>query len=757
MSDITAITYRPFTLDLLDHVWQLRLRALRDHPDAFGEPYESAAAQTPAQIYDRAITMWIGGDNRVFIALTWDLVPIGMLGIRRETRPREQHRMGVWGVYVAPEYRGLGVAAKLMELALNHARSLTSVLQVHLTVVSANQRARAAYERHGFQLWGTMPRAEILGDTVLDYDHMVLMLDASSSTTPERDTMINRPTPDQFTDATWEDILPLYETLLAVDLDPAEPAGIEAWLDDWNALSVALSEAASVANVNYSCNTTDPALEAATLRFSSEIGPQAAELAVKLSRKLLDSGYTRPDLETTLRRFRTDRDIFRAENIPLEQELQKLNAAYNRATGGMKVNWRGEDIPIPRLSPFMLDPDRSTREEAWRLQFQPYIDQRDHLATIFDDQREKRQQVARNAGFANYRDYTFESKHRYDYTPADCETFHDSVEATFVPAIARRYERRRDLLGLDTLRPWDTSGDTSGQPPLRPYENVEEWNATSEAIFQQVDPVFGDYFATMRDENLLDLESRAGKRPGGFCTSFPHRKRPFIFMNASGVGSDVRTLLHEAGHAFHGFESSKLPFFAQRYYGSEMAEVASMSMELLSAPYLTKAQGGFYNEADYARARVEHLDGILEIFAWVATIDAFQHWLYTDEAASDRNARDAQWQKTWERFNPGVNWDGLEVERTARWYKQLHIFLYPFYYIEYAIAQLGALQVWRNSLADQAKATADYRAALALGGSAPLPALFERAGARLIFDAAGMQELVDLIEAELASLEAVTA
>jgi len=419
----------------------------------------------------------------------------------------------------------------------------------------------------------------------------------------------------------------------------------------------------------------------------------------------------------------------------------------------MTVNWRGEDIPIPRLSPFMLDPDRSTREEAWKLQFKPYIERRDDLATVFDKQLEKRQQLARNAGFANYRDYTFESKYRYDYTAADCATFHDSVEQTFLPAIARRLEQRKRQMGVDALKPWDTSHDPLGLPPLKPYESVGEWNAKSEAIFRRVDPVFGDYFGTMREESLLDLESRKGKRPGGFCTSFPYRKRPFIFMNASGVGSDVRTLLHEAGHAFHGFESSKLPFVYQRQYGSEMAEVASMSMELLSAPYLREEAGGFYDQADYVRARTEHLDGVLEIFAWVATVDAYQHWLYTDPAAADRDARDAKWLTVWERFNPGVDWTDLEAERTARWHKQLHIFLYPFYYIEYAIAQLGALQVWRNSLADQSRATADYRAALALGGSRPLPDLFKRAGARLIFDAEGMAELVSLIETELSTLE----
>ena len=566
---------------------------------------------------------------------------------------------------------------------------------------------------------------------------------------------VTQPTPADFADATWDDILPLYEELANRPLGDA--AAVEAWLDDWHALDTALAEAASVANVEASSDTDDPVKEAAHLRFSAEIRPRQAEQLVRLANKLLDSGYSRPDLETTLRRFRTDREIFREENVPLQQELQKLNSQYNKLTGGMTVKWRGEEIPLPRLNPFMLDPDRATREEAFRLQFQPYIQQRETLADIFDEQLELRQRVARNAGFANYRDYIFADKYRYDYTPADCFSFHDAVEKTFVPAIARRHEVRRQQMGLDRLRPWDTGADPFGRPPLRPYETVDELTAKAEQIFTRVDPVLGEQFGIMRQEGLLDLESRKAKRPGGFCTSFPYRKRPFIFMNASGVAGDVRTLLHEAGHAFHGFASANLPFLYQRMYGSEMAEVASMSMELLAAPYLRAADGGFYEDGDYTRARIEHLEGILSLLAWVATVDAFQQWLYTDPAAADRDARDAKWLETWSRFDAGLDWSGLEPERTARWHKQLHIFLYPFYYIEYAIAQLGALQVWRNSLHNQGKAVADYRAALALGGSRPLPELFATAGARLIFDADGMAELVTLIEGELAALEAITA
>jgi oligoendopeptidase F len=566
------------------------------------------------------------------------------------------------------------------------------------------------------------------------------------------------PTPEQFKDATWEDILPLYQELVDRPLEPGDTPAIEAWLNDWNALDTALMEAASVANVEASCDSESPAKEAAHLRFASEIGPRQAQQSVLLANRLLDTGYTRPDIETMLRRFRTNRDLFREENIPLQQELSRLNNAYNKLCGSMTVEWEGERIPLPRLNPFLQSPDRETREKAWRLQFQPYIDHRDEIAEIFDQQLRLRQKIARNAGFENYRDYVFEDKYRYDYTPENCFSFHDAVEQTFVPAVARRHDARKEQMGLETLRPWDLGSDPQGRPPLKPYDEIDDMTATAQQIFAKVDPELGEQFGIMRDESLLDLDSRKGKRPGGFCTSFPHRKRPFIFMNSSGVASDVRTLLHEAGHAFHGFATLEhLPLLHQRRYGSEMAEVASMSMELLASPYLRKEDGGYFEDADYARSRIEHLESIVSLLTWASTVDAFQHWLYTDPAATDRNARDAKWQEIWARFDPNTDWSGLEQQRVARWYKQLHIFLYPFYYIEYAIAQLGALQVWRNALEDQEKAVADYRTALALGGSKPLPQLYEAAGARLMFDAEGMSELVGLIENEIASLEKLEA
>ncbi len=562
------------------------------------------------------------------------------------------------------------------------------------------------------------------------------------------------PTPATFADATWDDIAPWYRELEERPLDPDNADGIEQWLGDWSALESALMEAQQRANVAYSIDTADPEKEATHLRFSRDIGPKRNEASVGLANRLLDTGYTRDDLEVTLKKFRTDRDQFREENIPLEQELQAQNAAYNKVTGGMTVEWDGQEIPIPRLAKYLLDQDRDTRERAFRLQFQPYIAQRDALADIFDAQLQLRQEIARNAGYESYLDYTFDAKHRYAYTAEDCRSWHDAVEQTFVPAVGRRLERRKQLMGVDTLRPWDTGQDSLGRPPLQPYDDVDTLTGKAATIFGKVDPVLGQQFRTMIDDDLLDLESRKGKRPGGFCTSFPASKRPFIFMNASGVARDVRTLLHEAGHAFHGFAAFDLPYLFQRHPGSEMAEVASMSMELLAAPSLRDQEGGYYDEEAYRRARVDHLEGILDLFPWVATVDAFQHWLYTSPDAGDRDARDAYWRELWDRFDPHTDWSGLEAERTARWYKQLHIFLYPFYYIEYGIAQLGALQVWRNSLQDHKQAVADYRQALALGGTRPLPELFGAAGAKLIFDAEGMGELVNLIDREITALEA---
>ena len=557
-------------------------------------------------------------------------------------------------------------------------------------------------------------------------------------------------TPETFAEATWDEILPYYAELAARPLDMAS---VEAWLADWSALEESLREATALATIAYTTDTANPAKEAAALRFTSEIAPKVDEQQVRLGQRLLDLGYSRDDLVTTIRRFRNRAELFRPENVPLGAEEAKLNAQYNKITGGLTVEWDGEEIPIPRLRPFLLNEDRDMRERAFRLQSAPYIERRNELAALFDRMYAVRVQEATNAGFVNYRDYVHRAKNRFDYTPDDCMRFHDAVERTIVPAVARIYERRRAAMGLNMLRPWDTAVDPEGRPPLKPFDDVSTLIDGGRAIFNRLDPTLGQYFGMMADEHLLDLDSRKGKRPGGYCTFLPHRGRPFIFMNAAGVNADVETLLHESGHAFHNFEARQAqPLIFQRHPGSEMAEVASMSMELLTAPYLARENGGYYSDADARRARIEHLEGTLESLPHMAAIDAFQHWVYTSGEGHDADARDAAWLRIHTRFDAGLDWGGIEAERLARWYRQLHVFLYPFYYIEYGIAQMGALQVWRNSLADHAGALAAYRNALALGATKPLPELFAAAGAKLVFDAVTMGQLVALVEEQVAAL-----
>jgi oligoendopeptidase F len=553
-----------------------------------------------------------------------------------------------------------------------------------------------------------------------------------------------------FADATWADLAPYYEALATRPLDHSN---VEGWLADWSALDALLDEAEARAEVEYTVDTTDATKEARQLRFASEIGPQRGEQRVRLAGRLLDLGYERPGLETTVRHFRNSRKLFREENVALGADVQRLNAQYQKITGGMLAEWEGEQKPLPQLAPFLESQDRAVRERAFRLRAQPYIDAHDELAELFTQQYALRQQMAHNAGFANYRDYAHRQNDRFDYSPADCERFAAAVEETVAPAVARRQERRRRAMGLDTLRPWDLAPDPQGRPALKPFTEISGLIDPAVGIFTRLDPTLGGYFRTMVDEKLLDLDSRRGKAPGGYCTSFAHVGRPFIFMNAAGMSGDVNTLLHEAGHAFHDFAAQGQPLLFQRHTGSEMAEVASMSMELLTAPYLGRAQGGYYDDEEFRRNRIEHLESILIMLPHIASVDAFQQWIYTDKDGADPAARDAAWLRIRARFEPGVDWSGLEAQRVARWYQQLHIFLYPFYYIEYGIAQFGALQVWRNSLRDPQRALADYRHALSLGASQPLPDLFAAAGARLVFDAATMAELVALVEEQLSILE----
>jgi oligoendopeptidase F len=558
------------------------------------------------------------------------------------------------------------------------------------------------------------------------------------------------PSPSALAKSEWADIAPYFDDLAARELDSDST---EAWLREWSRLEELVTEAAARAMIAYTVDTSDRAKEADHLRFSTEILPQMEERSVALARKLVETGYSSPALSTTLARFRTQIEIFREENVPIFAALEEHSTRYQRITGSMTAVWDGVERPLPQLQPFLKSPDRAIRERAFRASSQPYLDKRAELADLFDRMYALRMRAARNAGFANFRDYIFPAKFRFDYTPADCERFHAAVEETVSPAVERVLEFRRQRLGLDRLRPWDLSVDPYREKPLHPFADAAELVSKARRVFDGVDASLGDEFQTMIDEGLLDLESRKGKAPGGYCETLHFNGRPFIFMNAVGVVDDVMTLLHEAGHAFHAFASHPLPLIWQRHPGSEAAELASMSMEFLASPHLLQPVG-YFTPAEARSAWLEHLEDVLLSLVHIASVDAFQTWIYTSADGGNAAARDAMWLQLRRRFERGVDWTGLDQERVARWYRQLHIFMYPFYYIEYGIAQLGALQVWRNSLADPAAAVARYREALGLGAVRRLPEIYSTAGARLIFDAAGIKELVQLVETRIEQLRA---
>lgn len=554
-----------------------------------------------------------------------------------------------------------------------------------------------------------------------------------------------------FADASWEDCRPFYEALAAAPLDATT---LEAWLREWSRLEELLSEAASLAMIGYTCDTGDLEKEAAHLRFSTEIVPKAEEQGVRLARRLVDHGVVPAGLETTIARFKASIDIFREANVPLFAELEELSSRYQRVTGGMMAEWEGGPRPLPQLAPFLQDSDRSVRERAFRATVAPYVAERAGLAALFTQMVERRQTVAHQANFSDYLTFSFAAKHRFDYAPGDCARFHDAVESVVVPAHARALAARRERLGLDQLRPWDIAVNPYRAEPLRPFTGGADLARQVRRLLGGVDPVLGGLFQTMVDEDLLDLDSRKGKAPGGYCDTLHVKGRPFIFMNASGVLEDVVTLLHEAGHAFHAFASHPQPFVWQRHPGAEAAELASMSMELLAGPHLGPPDG-MLDDRDAAVARLEHLEDVLGTLAHIASVDAFQSWIYTSGEGLDADARDSAWLRLRARFEQGVDWSGLTAERVSRWYRQLHIFLYPFYYIEYGIAQLGALQVWRNLRRDGPAALEAYREFLALGATRPLPDLYRAAGASLIFDSVAMRPLVDLVEEEMARLREV--
>ena len=550
----------------------------------------------------------------------------------------------------------------------------------------------------------------------------------------------------------WPQIAPLFDKLEARIADAKTVADLEKWLLDWCEMSAALDQEGSTRNIAMTCHTDSADAEKAYLHFVENVEPQLKPRQFALEqlyvahpvRAALSTGKNKSRYEVFDRDVANHVQLFRPENVALETEEAKLGQQYQKLIGAQTVNFRGEEKTLVQMGRYLEEPERALRQEAWTLVANRRLQDVDKCEEIMDELIKLRHQIAKNAGFNNYLEFIFRQKGRFDYTPADCVKFHDAIESEIMPAVREIQNDRRRQLNLEKLRPWDLAVDPQNRAPLKPFADVGEMVSRTQKIFNDLDAELAGNFQEMQDKRLLDLDNRKGKAPGGYQSTLAEARVPFIFMNAVGVQRDVETILHEAGHAFHAQATRSEDLYPYRSAPIEFCEVASMAMELLGNEFI----GEFYASAEAARARKTHLEGIIGFFPWMAVVDGFQHWIYTHPGHT-RAERKAAYLKLMDRFGGEVDHSGFEAVRAHSWHRQLHIFLYPFYYVEYGIAQLGALQVWANSKANKAKALGDYKKALSLGGSRPLPELFSAAGCKFQFNAATIKPLIQLASTEL--------
>jgi oligoendopeptidase F len=567
--------------------------------------------------------------------------------------------------------------------------------------------------------------------------------------------------------AEWATVEPLYRALLARPLDTSN--AVEIWLRDFSALTCAVSEHGERIHIDKACHTEDADIHQRFLHWITDVEPAIKPWAFELKKKyiaceagLRGSQATRR-FEVLEREWAADASLFRVENVTLEAETLKLAADYDAIQGAVAVDFRGSTYTAQQMGRFQEETDRGLREEAWRaVEDRRRVDE-DALDRLFSKLLDARQEIARNAGMADYRRHCWHALHRFDYTPDDCAAFADAVESACLPVVWQLDRERADALGLEALRPWDAVADPHRRPPLRPFDagDPDELVHKTAMIFDRIDPSLGAQFRRLKPGRNLDLESRPGKRPGGFQTNLERSRETFIFMNAVGLQLDVDTMLHEAGHAFHAMASfDTVPLVFQRTPGSEFCEVASMSMELLGHPHLdifygVSSAGVAGNPDGPLRAWRSHLERGIRILPWIATIDQFQHWLYTHPGHSEAERADAWLRVFWRFFqSPHVDWTGLDEVARARWQRQLHLFHYPFYYIEYGIALLGSLQVWLNYRRNPRQTLDALLYAFGLGNTRPLPELFAAAGLRFDFSKATLEPLLQSVQAELATLPA---
>ncbi len=551
----------------------------------------------------------------------------------------------------------------------------------------------------------------------------------------------------------WNAIAPVAERLQEREIHSA--AELEAWLADFSELCAAVDEYGSRAYINKSCHTDDRAIEKIYLQFVENVEPPFKPVTFELQKKFLASPFLSElkgqRYEMLIRNWKAEVDLFRSENVGLETKIARLVNEYDKMCGSMMIDFRGTSYTPPQMARFLEDPDRTTREEAWKASANRRLVDRVAMDELFDEIRALRIQMAKNAGLDDFRAYAFKSKQRFDYTPEDCLKFADAVEKCVVPLVRKLAKQRKERLNVDVLRPWDLAVDPDNRPALSPFDarDIPGFVSKTRQVFERLSPDLARDFDQLKEHGNLDLESRGGKQPGGYQSSLHESKQPFIFMNAAGLHRDVETLLHEGGHAFHlQWAAAVEPLMFLRHAPMEFCEVASMSMEMLSMDHLDI----FYGEGEeYTRARRKQLEDVIKFFPWMSTIDLFQHWIYTNPVHTKQERTD-HWLSLMKRFGSGDSYEGIEEILECLWQRQLHLFHSPFYYVEYGIAQLGAMQMWLKATTDPKQALSQYRKALTLGGTRPLPELFKTAGLVFDFSEKTIAPLMKAIEQELENM-----
>src|SRR5574343_24072 len=550
----------------------------------------------------------------------------------------------------------------------------------------------------------------------------------------------------------WESIKTYFDDLLARTIETKDD--YTKWLKDKSELEAVLEEDAAWRYIKMTIDTRDEALSNAYTFFVTKIQPELAPFEDQLNQKLVDSPYF-AELDNDqahhiyFRSVKTALELFREENIEIEAELNEKSQQYGSISAAQTIEHEGEQITMQKASSLLKEQDEVLRKTVFEKMAVRRAEDASKLDDLYTELIQKRHQLAKNAGFENFRDYKFQSLGRFDYTKEDCFNFHDAIKKLIVPMVKTIQQEKLNKLGKTQFKPWDADVDPDGKAPLKPFSTGEELLNGSIAMFDKIDAYFGNCLRTMDEMGHLDLDSKAGKAPGGYNYPLYEIGVPFIFMNSVGAQRDLVTMVHEGGHAVHSFLSRDLELTGFKSLPSEVAELASMSMELLTMNLWNE----FYtDEAELKRAKKDQLETILKILPWIAQIDEFQHWVYENPTHSV-DERHAKWVAISKEYGTGLtDWTGFEDVQKTAWQRQLHLFEVPFYYIEYGIAQLGALGVWKNSMTNVQKAIDDYKAALSLGYTKSIPEIYETAGIRFDFTEAYLKELADFVQTELSKL-----